>query len=237
MTGRSALLTLLLGLTAAIAPLAKAEPGDTAVLAARAEWHRALADADERALEAVLTDDFTVIESSGNRNDKTAVIERATKPPIAMTLVASRPVVRRSGAIATVTSAVVERRGSTRIDFEVTDVLVQSVGHWRVASSQWTRAADHLTEVQLTVAQLDSMAGRYRTPRGGILTVARHGQRLTITEPAGHGTEFIALSPTMISGPGGRVRWLFLTDPDGAIRHAVIANLTALTPLVRDTGP
>ncbi|QIL02768.1 DUF4440 domain-containing protein [Sphingomonas sinipercae] len=203
------------------------------VLAAQSAWHRAYAANDTRQLDALLAEDATIVESGGVLVDKAALLARGKLPPIALTLSASDQRVRRSGNFALVTSTVLEKRGPARLEFRVTDVFEMKNGGWKLASSHWTRTAGDLTPVTLPRPAVDRLAGTYRTPRGATLVVARDGDQLRVTEPGGTSTPLVAISPTTFMGPAGRVRWMFIAEPSGAIGHAVIANLNALTLLSR----
>lgn len=219
-----------------MAPAAAGSSGHPAVAAQQA-WIRAYAAADEKALSALVRGDATISESSGTILAKAELLKRAELPAVGLKMSLSQVAVREYGPVVVITALVEELRGPVQTNFRVTETYVRDGPAWQLAASQWTRVLDKPAEIAVEEKALDRLTGNYRTARGVPISVAREGSRLAIAAGGAAATPFVATSPTQFSTPNGRVRWQFITEPNGAVNQAVIVNYNVITVVQRDIGP
>ena len=221
--------------TGAPAAAAQARSSEAVLQAAHDEWLGAYAAGNSARIAMLAASDFSLVESNGDRHDLAGLRARLAGPAVNLQLTAQERQIDRHGDIAVVKSTVLEQRGPAQLRFQVTDVLARQKGRWRVSRSHWTRIPEQPREILLGRDRLGQMGGHYRTPRGALLTVEVRGNRLMIREPSGQVTEFVLTADDLAVAPRSKVRWLFISGPDGRVTHAVIANQLTLTSLTKES--
>ena len=120
---------------------------EDAVKKAHKQWTDSLTKKDATAAEAVLTDDYSIIDPGGRPNDKKFIVDGLKGGLLKLdTVDVAEMTVRVIGSTGIVTS--VQTLKGTYDDsdvggrFRVTDVLVKQDGKWRIAAGHMTKVEE-----------------------------------------------------------------------------------------------
>ena len=134
----------LLAVAAAAGAGAGGKGDEEAVKKAHKQWTESLTKKDATAAEAVLTDDYTIIDPGGRPNTKQFIVDGLKDGLLKLDAVdVADMTVRVIGSTGIVTSVQTLKGSYDDSDvsgrFRVTDVLVKQDGKWRIAAGHMTK--------------------------------------------------------------------------------------------------
>lgn len=204
---------------------ANAQPKNDSLIAAAKAWWHALTFGDTSYVKDHSTEGLTVTYNSGRSFTRAEILAQmayySASAPITAdwsNILVQSPISQTS----IVTNEVVETVGKTANLYRWITVLVLVRSQWKVAAVQSTRKIEIAPGIPLTEAgDPASYPGSYRTPAGGILTLALRDSCLILTDPSGQETKLSAIGPDLFEIPAilsaGNVRFSFARDGNGKI--------------------
>jgi uncharacterized protein (TIGR02246 family) len=120
---------------------------EDAVKKAHKQWTDSLTKKDAKAADAVLMDDYSIIDPGGRPNDKKFIVDGLKNAVLKLdTVDVADMTVRVIGSTAIVTSLQTLKGTYDDSDvggrFRVTDVLVKQDGKWRIAAGHMTKCEE-----------------------------------------------------------------------------------------------
>lgn len=194
-------------------------------IAAQCAWWTAFIVADTAHLQARSAPQLSVTISGGQTYDRPAMLAEAATHLRGKDLLIEwldSAVQFPEPSIAIVTSRVRETAGPVGI-YRYMTVLRWSGKQWMVAAAQSTRELSLAPRVPESVSgALADYAGKYQTPKGGVLPVSVRGTGLLLVEPEGLEIPLEPVGPGVfefnrLSLGNGLVRIVFPRDSNGRV--------------------
>jgi hypothetical protein len=121
--------------------------------------------------------------------------------------------------------------------FQIMTVLVRTDGEWKVAAAQSTREPYRAPTITVASSLLNDLAGRYRTARGGLISVIARDNALGVVETDGREYRYEPVGGMLFEArniplSSGVIRLVFIRDDTGAVvgMNRILQNgITTLT--------
>ena len=186
---------------------------------------KAFAQADKAAFERLVTDDLTITHGYGEvltKAQEMSVMRPSTPERPLPALSIEDPKVRIYGNAAVMTGSLVEtnRDGRRELVLRFTNTYVKQKEQWRMVAGQLTTLSRERAIAKVDPKIYDAYVGRYRNPRGRILSVMREGDKLMI-EVGGQKVEIFPESETQFFFKEDDVLLVFVTDEQGRVVRLV----------------